>query len=127
MKTHMKKLISKAIYVSAVLTLLCYATIPNKVYCTEPPVTTNTVDTTDVIDRAVGALGQGEEMLVNISMALFPIAFIIGLILLLFVRDPKKISGLFLTLGIIIVATFGILLTHSGFVLDAIRQFIGII
>lgn len=127
MKTHMKKLISKTMYAVAVLSLLCTVTFPTMLYCNDAPVTSDTVDTTDVIDRAVGAMGEGEEMLVRISMGAFPIAIILVFLLLLFVRDTRKISGLFYTLFVIIGATVGILLTHSGFVLDAVKQLIGII
>lgn len=127
----MKKHIEKAIMLFTVFTLLLITALPNRMYCDDTPTTTETADTpattSDVVDSAIGAISEGEEFLVRISIALFPVSLIICFLLLLITHNDRKMQGLIYTCGIICVATLLILLTHSGFTLNLIKQLAGLV
>ena len=128
----MKKHIEKAIMLFTVFMLLLMTALPNRIYSTEEtPVTTETSDTpsttSDVVDSAIGAISEGEEFLVRISVALFPVSLIICFILIMVTHNDRKMQGLIYISGIICVATLLILLTHSGFTLNLIKQLAGLL
>lgn len=127
----MKKNIEKAIMLFTVFTLFLITALPNRMYCSETPTTTETSDTpattSDVVDSAIGAISEGEEFLVRISVALFPVSLIICFILIMVTHNDRKMQGLIYISGIICVATLLILLTHSGFTLNLIKQLAGLL
>lgn len=80
----------------------------------------------EVEERVEGVLGDFEAALVNLSLSIFPIALIILLLTLLFTHDTKKIAFVIKILLVILAATGGILLTHAGFVLNFLKNLIGV-
>lgn len=80
----------------------------------------------EVEERVEGVLGDFELALVNLSLSIFPIALIILLLSLLLTHDSKKVAIVIKILLVILAATGGILLTHGGFVLNFLKNLIGV-
>ena len=78
----------------------------------------------DLFTTAEASLGDFETKLVNLCMALFPVAAIVVLILFLTTHNDKKMAmykGIFIT---ICVVTGAILLVHGGYVLNFIKELV---
>lgn len=86
------------------------------------PTPTEGGTTSDLIDTGVSALGDIQESLVKIAMAVFGISLIVSFICLFVTHDPKKITTILWICGIACLAAFGIILVNNGTFLKIIED-----
>lgn len=86
------------------------------------PTPTEGGTTSDLIDTGVSALGDIQESLVKIAMAVFGISLIVSFICLFVTHDPKKITTILWICGIACLAAFCIILVNNGTFLKIIED-----
>lgn len=75
-------------------------------------------------ENAVDTISDVQETVVNVSLALFPVSLILGLVILYFTHDERKI-GLTVKICLTICIVTGlIILINAGVALDIIKSFI---
>lgn len=131
MKNIMKNLI-----MAMLCCLVIVASMPVCVSCNTTPApgpatnegnTNSNIGSAESLDEKLeNIMSDGEQRLVNISMAALPLAMILILVLMLFTHDPKKIAGFIWLLIVIVGVCAGILLVHHGYVLSFIQELIGL-
>lgn len=78
--------------------------------------------TSDLVNTGVNALGDIQEGVVKISMAIFSLSLIIAFICLLVTHDSRKISSIVVICGVVCLATLGIILVNNGTALKIIQD-----
>lgn len=74
--------------------------------------------------NATDAIGEVQEFLVNISLGLFPVALIVGLITLFFTHDERKISVVTKICFTIVIVTALIIFINGGHALNIVTEFV---
>lgn len=102
----------------------CMVTIPTPIYCNRSVASnTNTGNNTggDLFDTGMNIISNAQEKLVEICLALCPLALIFVIVCVLVTHNEKKMAW-YMQLGVIIlVATAAVLIINSGVVIDTLQ------
>lgn len=77
----------------------------------------------EVGEKVVSTASAGEDMLVKICLALFPISLLVLIILMLFTKNDKKFAGYMWFAGAVCLCTLAVLLVENGTALHLLEKF----
>lgn len=119
MKKKIKNCIMKLLCIAMLTTVSVATFVPAY---SVPAVEDGSSGGTDVVQQGINALDTATGKLTAVAMSVFPFALIAVFILLMMTHNEKKVAGLLYVAGIIVIATFAIILVNNGTALELIKQ-----
>ena len=123
MNRHFNNFIKKLSCFASMIATFGLVAIPQSVLCTEGTSPEATIEQIDIVKKGLSAFSSAEVWMTNTALAAFPVALLVVLFILLFARDPRKISGLLYTAAIVCVAAFVVLLVQNDVVITILEEF----